>query len=236
MRSPLWRRRDLMANTSRLNLYKPVSSDLVDIVQAFSQQMLAIDAQTGATICTSTTQPTPNYVGEIIFETDTGTLKRWNGSSWVSAAQQIPFNAQGEVGFVSSTSDSSFTGAYGSEIGPYLKISFFAEVGRGYLIRTFYNVGRDSNTEVWMKARIRIATGGNVSKTDTLLADSHASIDDKILSISAMYKTLAYYTPPVAGQYTVGLFLYRYSGQGTSGKFQGGSFNCMAIEDVGEAV
>lgn len=33
-------------------------------------------------VCTSSTRPTAPYTGMIIYETDTGYLRTWNGSSW----------------------------------------------------------------------------------------------------------------------------------------------------------
>lgn len=33
-------------------------------------------------VCTSTTRPSAPYTGQIIFETDTGYLRVWNGSAW----------------------------------------------------------------------------------------------------------------------------------------------------------
>jgi hypothetical protein len=34
-------------------------------------------------VCTSTTRPTVPYEGQLIYETDTGKVASWNGSSWV---------------------------------------------------------------------------------------------------------------------------------------------------------
>ena len=33
-------------------------------------------------VCTSTTRPTTPYLGQIIFETDTGYLRVWDGAAW----------------------------------------------------------------------------------------------------------------------------------------------------------
>jgi hypothetical protein len=33
-------------------------------------------------VCTSTTRPTAPYVGQVIFETDTGYLRVWDGAAW----------------------------------------------------------------------------------------------------------------------------------------------------------
>lgn len=45
-------------------------------------------------VCTSTTRPTTPYTGQLIYETDTGYLRVWDGSAWdyLSAKQDVvPF-------------------------------------------------------------------------------------------------------------------------------------------------
>lgn len=39
-------------------------------------------------VCTSTTRPTAPYTGQIIFETDTGYLRVWDGSAWDYLSQK----------------------------------------------------------------------------------------------------------------------------------------------------
>lgn len=36
----------------------------------------------GIAVCTSTTRPAAPYVGQLVYETDTASLKTWNGSAW----------------------------------------------------------------------------------------------------------------------------------------------------------
>lgn len=46
--------------------------------------MAISSANTGlrAGVCTSTTRPTAPYTGQIIFQTDTGTMHNWDGTAW----------------------------------------------------------------------------------------------------------------------------------------------------------
>lgn len=225
-----------MSTTTRLGMYKPVVSDLANPVTAITQQMQIIDAFVGIGIFTSSTRPVAPYTGYPIFETDTGLIKKWNGSTWVTAAQTVPTTALGEVAFVSSTSDGSSTSGNGTEVGPYLTATFYGEVGKGYLIRAYFNIGRNSATEVYAKSRLRIANGTSVAKTDTLLCDIPTVIDDKILGIPADFKIMTYYKPSTSGTYAVGLFLSRYSSSGIDTFFKGSSFNVLSVEDTGTAI
>lgn len=34
-------------------------------------------------VCTSTSRPAVPFLGQVIIETDTGSLRYWDGSSWV---------------------------------------------------------------------------------------------------------------------------------------------------------
>lgn len=43
-------------------------------------------------VCTSTTRPTTPYTGQIIYETDTGYLRVWDGSAWDYLSQKQDYS------------------------------------------------------------------------------------------------------------------------------------------------
>lgn len=45
-------------------------------------------------VCTSTTRPTAPYQGQVIYETDTGLLRVWNGSTWGSPKFDNPLTVR----------------------------------------------------------------------------------------------------------------------------------------------
>ena len=44
-------------------------------------------------VCTSTTRPTAPYTGQVIYETDTGYLRVWDGSAWDYLSQKQDYTA-----------------------------------------------------------------------------------------------------------------------------------------------
>ena len=66
-------------------------------------------------VCTSSTRPTVPYTGQLIYETDTGKVASWNGSSWVYTHSSGLVCVKSETAFsaVSSfTADSVFSSNY----------------------------------------------------------------------------------------------------------------------------
>ena len=45
-------------------------------------------------VCTSETRPTTPYTGQLIYETDTGLLRVWNGSAWGSPKLDNPLTVR----------------------------------------------------------------------------------------------------------------------------------------------
>jgi hypothetical protein len=74
-----------MPTTSdRLELAKPVTSDDFDTSE-IADNWQKVDDHPGIFVCTSGTRPTwsGSQEGQLISETDTGLLWRWNGTTWV---------------------------------------------------------------------------------------------------------------------------------------------------------
>ena len=84
-------------------------------------------------VCTSTTRPTNPYTGQIIYETDTGYLRVWDGSAWdyLSQSQNGTTNLPiSDIGKAWTTFTVNWTGSgsnpaigNGSMTGKYVKIN-----------------------------------------------------------------------------------------------------------------
>lgn len=72
--------------TTRLALRKPdpdpITGDDVDAALDINANMDKIDAAVGCAVCTSGTRPGSPFQGQLIFETDTGKVLVYNGSTW----------------------------------------------------------------------------------------------------------------------------------------------------------
>ena len=85
-------------------------------------------------VCTSTTRPTTPYTGQIIYETDTGFLRVWDGANWDYLSQkrdatQFP---RGVVGYAQRTSSFAVNTTLSDVTG--LSTTFTAEAGRLYKV------------------------------------------------------------------------------------------------------
>lgn len=80
--------------TSKLKLIKPSPAENVDVGQLNSNSD-AIDDNIGAKNCTSTTRPSQPFVGQHIFETDTGNVLFWDGSEWKYTAEDTGWISEG---------------------------------------------------------------------------------------------------------------------------------------------
>lgn len=76
--------------TSRLQLKKPLIGEDA-LISDINENMDKLDAQAaGPLLCTSTTRPAAPYIGQHIWETNTGYEKLWNGTAWVWVAGKVP--------------------------------------------------------------------------------------------------------------------------------------------------
>ena len=74
----------MATNTTKLGLIKPAYVDVVDVAD-LNANADDIDAAVGFVICTSTTRPSTPWLGQSIFETNTGESYVWDGSAWQPA-------------------------------------------------------------------------------------------------------------------------------------------------------
>lgn len=72
-----------MATTTRLTLFKPAGTDLIDRVVDFNNNWDLLDTKMPAYMCTSSTRPTGStlYNGLMIYETDTGSVYVYESSA-----------------------------------------------------------------------------------------------------------------------------------------------------------
>lgn len=81
--------------TSRLKLNKADRLETVNVVTAINNNYDILDAQVGTFVCTSTTRPgtSSRYEGQLIFESDTGLVRVWNGTKWVIVSGSLVYSA-----------------------------------------------------------------------------------------------------------------------------------------------
>jgi hypothetical protein len=117
--------------TSRLRLFKPASSDTVDVIADLNNNFDTIDSNVGTFICSSTTRPSGGalFVGLQIFETDTLFEYVWDGAQW----QLLSF-ASGAVQNVGRTDEGASSAAVTTVETVVTSITFNAINGKYYNI------------------------------------------------------------------------------------------------------
>jgi hypothetical protein len=140
-------------------------------------------------VVTSTTHPTNPYLGQIIYETNTGYLRVWDGSAWdylsqkqddtvgLGPTQGLVFIKSQTIGTTvstvtvsncfSSTYDSYrvvLGGGVASADGSYLRLRFDAGSTTNYYGSLFYDLYSGTNTAT---ARISGGAAGDVGITST---------------------------------------------------------------------
>lgn len=113
-------------------------------------------------VATSSTRPTGDqrYVGRVIYETDTGRIRTWNGSNWVG---------NGEEGYAEITSNSATQTTLADVTG--LSVTWTADASRKYLVNVHYMLLSNTNNtfgNVW----IRNASNTQLSVNTVYLANA----------------------------------------------------------------
>src|SRR5678815_2547191 len=96
----------MSTSTTRLGLVKADPPEFVDVVAHINNAFDKVDAAISSTVCTSSTRPGSPYVGQLIFETDTGCLRVWDGTRWKSQANKVQKN---DVTASEATTSATFT-------------------------------------------------------------------------------------------------------------------------------
>jgi len=87
-------------------------------------------------VCTSTTRPTTPYTGQIIYETDTGYLRVWDGSAW-----DYFLPKQDTVPGVWQTWTPTWTG---TSVGNGIIIARYTQIGKTVFAKLDYVLGSTS--------------------------------------------------------------------------------------------
>jgi microcystin-dependent protein len=101
-------------------------------------------------VCTSTTRPTNPYVGQLIFETDTASLKYWDGSVWNGAITAPTGSVQSYAG---SSAPTGWLLCFGQNVSRTTYADLFA------VISTTYGSGDGSTTFGLPDLRGRVPAG-----------------------------------------------------------------------------
>ena len=101
-------------------------------------------------VCTSTTRPTNPYVGQLIFETDTASLKYWDGSVWNGAISAPTGSVQSYAG---SSAPTGWLLCFGQNVSRTTYADLFA------VLSTTYGAGDGSNTFGLPDLRGRVPAG-----------------------------------------------------------------------------
>jgi hypothetical protein len=209
-----------MAVTTRLQLYKPVGTDLVSVDDHLNDQYDIIDAKAcKAIVAPNGSPPTADFVGQEWFTSDTKEFKFWNGSSWVT----IPFASgvsvplgPGYRGFNQGTwSTDIFTVTPNTEVGPILPFTLSVKNGKSY--RLIYNVliktldNQSPAAKCWVMTRVSDGTSATTSgelRTKQLVAISRLNSAVSEHSYCIVNCT---FTSNADKTVTVGLFLAKNS-------------------------
>ncbi len=101
-------------------------------------------------VCTSTTRPINPYVGQLIFETDTASLKYWDGSVWNGAIAAPTGSVQSYAG---SSAPTGWLLCFGQNVSRTTYADLFA------VVSTTYGVGDGSTTFGLPDLRGRVVAG-----------------------------------------------------------------------------
>jgi hypothetical protein len=72
----------MSTTTPRLGLLKPAGTEAVNQITQINDNYDKVDTNVGAVVCTSSTRPGSPYQGQVIYETNTGLVRVYNGSVW----------------------------------------------------------------------------------------------------------------------------------------------------------
>jgi len=101
-------------------------------------------------VCTSSTRPTAPFTGQMIFETDTFSLKFWTGSAWQGA---VSAPAGAIEAYAGSTAPTGWLLAYGQAVSRTTYADLFT------VLSTTYGIGDGSTTFNLPDMRGRVGAG-----------------------------------------------------------------------------
>lgn len=189
--------------TTKLKLFKPGNTDIVDNVADLNNNFDTIDINIGSIICTSTTRPTGGslFAGLGIYETDTGFEYIYDGSTWQPAA--FATGSLQRLATVDEGSDSAAISTVETQVG-----SIVAAVvsGKKYQISLNIKIAQSvgGDTFVW---NLKQDTSGGTS------VDAWANVAGT--TSGTMFTPRISFTAAATANKTFVLTLVRISGTGT---------------------
>lgn len=194
-------------NTSRLGLRKPGYTDPESVIPDINNNLDKIDAAVNASILTSSTKPSSPHSGRLVYETDTKLLEIFTtNAGWTYIGGDG--YARGKRAVVTNDSDSAST-LNSVEIGPFVSVTFTAEVNRRYWIETAYCIAftGGSGNGAQGVVRVRWAAAGTVTTAGTQLGSDAISNVVYASGTSQDFWHQFEVVPNINGTVTVGLFL-----------------------------
>lgn len=186
--------------TSRLALTKPAGTDsMATGGSVLSTNYDIIDAAVGTPHYTSATRPASPWVGRVIWETDTGNYRFWDGAKWAywgnSAKAGIREVGTNGLGSLSVTAETQLEAA-----------TFSAVQNRRYRIEYCLYGEHTTNVNGAYRTRLRWAAGATVTTAGTLIREQYVKCNSsgatgmQVMDVAELNYTAA------SASITVGLF------------------------------
>lgn len=154
--------------TTRLKLRQPergalgAPNDPVNVLTDYNASLDSIDSKVNCFVCTSANRPVTPFQGQFIFETDTGDVRNWSGTSWDWVSNESSPKGIRQIG-VSSVDSANVTGV--AEGAKRCEAVFTAESTRRYWVEGYFYLIEDaaSASPCSCSIRLRWAAGGAVT-------------------------------------------------------------------------
>ena len=197
----------MASNTARMGFRKVTYTDPESVVPDVDNNLQIIDDAINANLFTSSSRPVNPHVGRLIYETDTKLIAIYLGSpvGWEYVGGDG--FARGKKALVQSDVDSATTTTV--EIGPYISVTFTAEVNRRYWVETIFNTSfTGAGNGATAQPRVRWAVGGTVTTAGTQLGSD--VIDNMVYGANNAQDFFHQFelVPNINGSITVGLFIF----------------------------
>jgi hypothetical protein len=176
-------------------------------------------------VCTSTTRPSTPYTGQIIFETDTGLLRVWDGSIWdyinagpkefaTEAARNSAINTlyEGVTAYVQSSTEVSATGAE-----TFLPAGITTVYdGSNWVCTTPVSARTTTSGTVDLNPWVAL-TGGGTAPTVSVRTGTKALVTIQALANCSVASTQMFYVGVVVtGASSIGPNPYHYAGRASA--------------------
>lgn len=204
--------------TSRMQLRKPDTTDVVNVQTDVNNNFLNIDNCMNLFPCTISSRPANPYVGRLILLTDIGQVQVWTGSAWFDVGIATTGGIAGRLGYTTITADTALQSSGSGETGPHMSLTFTANATSRYWVSYLVGMATDGTggSRVDMRTRLRRANGGTVTTAGTLIGTESFTPAYRGTSGLIFYRRTYEIGPGLtAGSVTVGLFTI-VSGSGSA--------------------